>query len=97
MEEVRVCKCCGRELPISKFIVSKLGVSKTCNECRSSKIKASKQRKKEIKDMQSTIEESKQLRLQDFSPRDLMLELRRRGYEGTLTFVERHVIDLTKL
>lgn len=38
MEETKVCKVCGRELPLSKFQLSKSGSRKeTCNECIASK------------------------------------------------------------
>lgn len=33
--------------------------------------------------------------LQDYTPRELMAELARRGYTGKLEYVERHVIDIT--
>jgi len=36
-------------------------------------------------------------RLSEFTPRELMLELKRRGYEGELAFVEVHKIDLSCL
>lgn len=35
--------------------------------------------------------------LKGYTPRDLMLELKRRGYEGTLTFTERKTIDISQL
>jgi hypothetical protein len=37
--------------------------------------------------------ENRRLCLSDFTPRELMLELKRRGYEGRLTYVETHMID----
>lgn len=33
--------------------------------------------------------------LQDYTPRELMAELARRGYTGKLEYVERHIIDIT--
>ena len=35
--------------------------------------------------------------LKDYTPRELMLELKRRGYEGVLTYTERKTIDITRL
>ena len=35
--------------------------------------------------------------LKDYTPRELMLELSRRGYEGVLTYTERKTIDITRL
>lgn len=38
MEETKVCKVCGRELPLTKFRLSKCGNPvDTCNECIASK------------------------------------------------------------
>ena len=37
------------------------------------------------------------MRLRDFQPRELMIALKELGYEGTLTYVERHTIDITKV
>lgn len=38
MEETKVCKVCGRELPLTKFPLSKSGTRKeTCNEYIASK------------------------------------------------------------
>jgi hypothetical protein len=41
--------------------------------------------------------ENRQLCLADFTPRELMAELKRRGYEGKITYVETHTIDLSTL
>lgn len=35
--------------------------------------------------------------LKDYTPRELMVELARRGYEGVLTYTERKTIDITRL
>lgn len=35
--------------------------------------------------------------LKDYTPRELMLELKRRGYEGVLTFTEHKTIDIARL
>ena len=38
-----------------------------------------------------------QKRLKDFTPRELMVELARRGYKGSLEFTETRVIDIQRL
>lgn len=98
-QETKVCKCCGRELPISNFKKGRWGVVSVCNECdkqhraenRQSRIDKAKQKVEDVR------AENRQLCLSDFSPRELMLELKRRGYEGTLTYVETHTINLSTL
>lgn len=35
--------------------------------------------------------------LKDYTPRELMLELKRRGYEGTLSYTERKTIDIGRM
>lgn len=50
--------------------------------------------KQKVEDVRA---EKRQLCLADFTPRELMAELKRRGYEGKLTYVETHTIDLSTL
>ena len=64
-----------------------------CSECATNKRRENKQKQK-VEDMRA---ETRQLCLADFTPRELMAELKRRGYEGTLTYVETHTIDLNTL
>ena len=97
--ETRVCKCCGRELPVENFTRGGFGLLKTCKECKG-KIQRENQGKKkvnELEDMRRQLQEARAMRLKDFQPRELMIELRERGYEGTLTYVERHTIDISKV
>ena len=47
--------------------------------------------------LQRQQQEARSLRLRDFQPRELMIELKRRGYEGTLTYTEVKTIDITKV
>lgn len=98
-QETKVCKCCGRTLDISNFKKGRWGVVSVCNECdkqhraenRQARIDKAKQKVEDVR------AENRQLCLADFSPRELMAELRRRGYEGTLSYVETHTIDLSTL
>ena len=101
MEQIlKKCKCCGRELPIYDFKASRWGgrVS-VCTECATNNLRENK--KKRLDEQKQIVEdikaENRQLCLADFSPRELMTELKRRGYEGTLTYVETHTIDLSTL
>lgn len=92
MEEktTMVCKECGLELPESSFKMTRWGTrAKVCNHCASKKIVASKKQNEASKS-----EMWRNLRLKDFTPRELMQELARRGYEGKLTFTEVHEIDI---
>ena len=101
MEQIlKKCKCCGRELPIYDFKASRWGgrVS-VCTECATNKLRENKRKKldeqkQKVEDVRA---ENRQLCLADFTPRELMAELKRRGYEGTLTYVETHTIDLSTL
>ena len=95
--QTQVCKCCGRELPLEMFRVSKLGRYQTCQECtRKHQIQA-KAEKKAAQQKQVDVENARSLRLMDFTPRELMVELKRRGYEGKLTYTETRVVDFTSL
>jgi ribosome-binding protein aMBF1 (putative translation factor) len=101
MEQIlKKCKCCGRELPIYDFKASRWGgrVS-VCTECATNKLRENKQKrlneqKQKAEDIRA---ETRQLCLADFTPRELMAELKRRGYEGKITYVETHTIDLSTL
>ena len=98
-QETKVCKCCGRELPIGSFKKGRWGVVSVCNECdkqhraenKQSRINRAKQK---IEDVRA---ENRQLCLNDFTARELMEELFRRGYRGKLEYTETHTIDLSAL
>lgn len=76
--ETKVCKVCGQELPLSEFRKSPLttnGIA-TCNKCVSDKIKKTKLFKETIGSTNSE--------LAKFTPRELIEELKSRGYKGKL-------------
>lgn len=84
--ETKICKKCGRELPIEKFKKTRWGsYASTCNDCVKSAVQKTKR---------ENTDNAKSLRLQDFTSRELMLELKRRGYDGKLEYVEKHIINL---
>jgi ribosome-binding protein aMBF1 (putative translation factor) len=98
--ETRVCRCCGRELPLNNFKKTRYGsYVSVCTECSTKKLRENKQKrldeqKQKVEDVRA---ENRQLCLADFSPRELMAELKRRGYDGKITYVETHTIDLSTL
>lgn len=76
--ETKVCKVCGQELPLSEFRKSLLvpnGIA-TCKKCVNEKIKKTKLFKETTG---STNNE-----LAKFTPRELIEELKSRGYKGKL-------------
>lgn len=95
--ETKKCKCCGRELPLSEFPFRKNGESRICKECDSHKKKEDHARKADLITLQNQLQQARSLRVSEFTPRELMEELKRRGYEGTLTYTETHIIDLNTI
>ena len=76
--ETKVCKVCGQELPLSEFRKSPFtanGIA-TCNKCINNKIKETKLFNR--KGGNSNNELAK------FTPRELIAELKSRGYKGKL-------------
>lgn len=97
MEETKICKYCGKTKPVSEFHTNGQGVTSCCKECHIKKVQEGRKRSNELKHKLDEVEKAKNLRLIDFTPRELMLELKRRGYEGKITYVETHTIDLGAL
>ena len=93
----QICKSCGQELPITAFARAGYGLHKTCRECEKKSRKQRKSDHAEIEELRRQLEEARRLRLRDFTPRELMLELKERGYDGDLTYTETHTIRLAKL
>lgn len=93
----RICKVCGRELPEDEFVKNAWGVTSVCKECHSQKIKEGVENRKKPKQQAVDAVNARSLRLQDFTPRELMEELAKRGYAGTLTYTKVEKIDLSNL
>ena len=115
MEEIKtkVCSKCGRELSTENFYKNhtcKDGVDTICKECKSEYqrewARKNKEKKKAQKIENERIEFEKKYKiytnkdLAKFTPRELILELKARGYVGTLLYeeviVNKHFIDLAK-
>lgn len=91
--ETKICAHCGNELPLSDFRRTKWGgFASTCNKCMTEKRVARMSDNKE-----KAKADARNLRIQDFTPRELMTELKRRGYEFTMKYTEVHVISSDKL
>ena len=93
--KTKVCSRCGRELPLTEFPKNARcsgGHSGVCKKCK----------REQINDYRRNLAEKARLYdmrggLKDYTPRELMLELKRRGYEGTLLYTERKTIDIGSL
>lgn len=90
--ETKTCKRCGRELPIENYQTARYGRMGVCRECVAiAKTEAHKDRRDSlIRTCNLKVEEARTLRLSQFTPRELMEELHRRGYEGQLKYTHRH-------
>ena len=99
-QNLKICRCCGRELPLNHFKKTRYGgYVSVCTECSTKKMRENKQKrieeqKRKAEDVRA---ENRQLCLADFTPRELMEELYRRGYRGKLEYTETHTIDLSAL
>lgn len=98
--ETKICKRCGRELPITEYSTGKAhgtpfvrSVCKSCMKEKQRKGHAARKAKKEITHAEE-LEQARRMRIKDFTPRELMEELARRGYTGKLQYTEVHEIDI---
>jgi Zn ribbon nucleic-acid-binding protein len=84
--ELRKCIKCGRELPLDQFYKDKRmisGLKSVCKECTNEYNRIRHVAKREEKESTP---------LSKFTPRELIEELRRRGYKGKLQYVYEVVI-----
>lgn len=66
--EKKICKCCGKELPLSSFKRQSKGYRKICISCERNNNGVSE-------------------KFKNFTSRELMEELRSRGFKGTLKYI----------
>lgn len=107
-----ICDRCGgyfEEQDMTRGRYGVIGICKTCTGKAHSE--GAKNRKKKQENMQQELQElrmeiaelKRQLAdknknvLANVTPREMLLELRNRGYEGTLEYVSRKTVDLSKL
>lgn len=96
--ETKVCKECEKEQPIGLFKRTRWGtLVNVCNECSTRKLRKTKEEKQDVVSVRlnENILRAKKMRLSEFTPRELMEELVRRGYKGKLSYTEVHEIDLS--
>lgn len=85
----KVCKKCGRELPVYEFYKAghnKDGLKTHCKACVLEALKKNRAQKKKTPKVES------QSPLSTFTPRELIEELRKRGYKGTLSITRQVVL-----
>lgn len=88
--ETKICKVCGRELSVEHFKITRSGSRvDTCTECATKKLRENKAKK--LADARQSVIDMK---LCNFTPRELMEELARRGYKGKLTYTRTEEIDI---
>lgn len=80
--ETKVCKTCGKELPIKEFYPKKGaldGLQHQCKECHKETCRRSYAKKKQHLDCYSPVKTHNE-ELQKFTLRELLAELKARGY-----------------
>lgn len=88
--QTKVCRVCHRELSLESFYRnthSKDGLQSSCKDCHNEAYRKSIRKK-------SSMGGANPL-LADYTPRELMLELKSRGYTGELRYTK--IIDIEKL
>lgn len=84
----KVCRSCGRELPLSALNLHNKSEDGHCSECK----ECSRRRSRK-----AIAKNAKSNPLAQFTARELMVELKKRGYEGTLEYVQVHKINILEL
>lgn len=79
--ETKKCTICGSVLPASEFAYHPKAADGLCNACNNCRSKKTRKPRKSIQVCGNPA-------LSNFKPRDLIEELRVRGYRGKLTFTQ---------
>lgn len=83
--ETKICRTCGEEKPITDFPLNHLykdGYDTRCKSCKNDEARARYHASK------GKPKGGGNSALADFTPRELIEELRARGYKGTLEFTK---------
>lgn len=84
----KVCQWCGKEKQISEFVTNNRradGHTNVCKECTNRRIRENYAAKKQMGGVKSQDPNNP---LSAFQPRELIAELRRRGYAGELKYTQ---------
>lgn len=97
-QDKKSCTCCGQVKTLDHFKLTRWGTRvNVCTECAIQKARDNKLRKKQEEETEKANEDAKKNErkkmLEQFTPRELMEELARRGYTGELTYTMK--IDIT--
>lgn len=107
-----ICDRCGGYFEEHEMSRGRYGVIGICRKCvgkahsdgakrREQKRNAAEQELKELRmeiaDLKRQLSERNANTLEHVTPREMLIELKKRGYEGKLEYVSRKVIDLSKL
>lgn len=93
---MKKCAKCGQVLPEDNFNKSKAskdGLQYYCKECQKKNASDRYYKAKEIQNEWKSITNDKNKGLAAYTPRQLMEELRRRGYKGTLTYEQKIILE----
>lgn len=85
--ETKICKKCGKELPVDKFYKNKSqkdGFGYYCKDCVNAYKSSKKPMQREGGSKLTKVFTNPDLA--KFKPRELIEELKARGYKGTLTY-----------
>ena len=98
-QDKKSCICCGQVKTLDHFKMTRWGKRvNVCTECANKKARDNKIRKQQEQEMAKAREDAKkserQKMLEQYTPRELMEELARRGYTGELVYTMK--IDITK-
>lgn len=93
--ETKICVCCGKVLPISSFgknSHSSDGLMVACKECTNKRVRASRERRKSAGTrVVKTDDDGRNPELAKFHARELIAELKARGYSGEIYYTQKTV------
>lgn len=90
---MKVCACCGRELPETMFhkcAKARDGYQSYCKDCKNKKREEKNARKEDDKLLDAPAGTGSEL--SRFSSRDLISELRKRGVSGELSYIKKVLV-----